>query len=309
MVVPRSWSPIEKQRSLSQTASIAKPSATDIRFKLAAFFLFCSWLTTIYSLRHSIKYYKPQNRGLFNRFFGFVKYTPRKFLLTLPLSLGMVAYAIACSIDFSISPLNLHTDLGTMYGWGWGSIACILAVYEIAGYLDPNEDKELIRQRRVRGAEIDQEMGITKKPQWWSRLHGDNRELGVHERIARNVGEVGGGRATTRGIESNIEMGNMPVSKNMTGRIGERPGKGELDAVKMAANLLFPANNASPPSERRDLFSDNPDRGRSLGDPRPRAPSQTMRNTMSDRSDSTGTQGSGATLGAPAQQIRSMLDV
>jgi hypothetical protein len=221
----------------------------------------------------------------------------------------MVAYAIACSIDFSISPLNLHTDLGTMYGWGWGSIACILAVYEIAGYLDPNEDKELIRQRRVRGAEIDQEMGITKKPQWWSRLHGDNRELGVHERIARNVGEVGGGRATTRGIESNIEMGNMPVSKNMTGRIGERPGKGELDAVKMAANLLFPANNASPPSERRDLFSDNPDRGRSLGDPRPRAPSQTMRNTMSDRSDSTGTQGSGATLGAPAQQIRSMLDV
>jgi hypothetical protein len=220
----------------------------------------------------------------------------------------MVGYAIACSFDFSISPLNLNTDLGTMYGWGWGSIALILVVYEIAGYVDPNEDKELIRQRRIRGAEIDQEMGITRKPHWWSRLHGDNRETGVHAQIARNVGEVGGGRATTRGIESNIEMGNMPVSKNMAERIGERPGKGELDAVRMAANLLFPASNDSPASERREMFRDNPDRGRSSGDVRPRTPNQMARNA-SDRSDSTGTQASSATLGAQPQQIRSMLDV
>lgn len=196
-----------------------------------------------------------------------------------------------------------------MYGWGWGTIVLILAVYEIAGYLDPNEDRELIRQRRIRGAEIDQEMGITKKPHWWSRLHSDNRELGVHGRIARNVGEVGGGRATTRGIESNIEMGNMPVSKNMAERIGERPGKGELDAVRIAAKLLFPANNGSPLSESREAFRDHPDRGRSPGDTRPRGPNQTTRNAMSDRSRSTGTQASGATLNAPPQQIRSMLDV
>jgi hypothetical protein len=221
----------------------------------------------------------------------------------------MVAYAIGCSFDFSISPLNLEVDLGTMYGWGWGSITLILAVYEIAGYLDPNEDRELIRQRRIRGAEIDQEMGITKKPHWWSRLNGDHRELSVHERIARNVGEVGGGRATTRGIESNIEMGNMPVSKNVAEKIGQRPGRGELDAVRMAANLLFPANNGSPSSAQREIFSDNPDRGRSPGDARPREPSQTTRNGTSDRSDSTGTKASGATIGAPPQQIRSMLDI
>ncbi|KAG0647349.1 hypothetical protein D0Z07_7299 [Hyphodiscus hymeniophilus] len=304
MVIPRSWSPIEKQRSPSQAALIAKPSATDIRFKLAAFFLLCSWLTVVYSLRHSIKYYKPQNRGLFNRFFGFIRYTPSKFMLTLPLSLGMVAYAIGCSFDFSISPLNLEVDLGTMYGWGWGSVTLILAVHEIGGFFDPNEDRELIRQRRIRGAEIDQEMGITKKPHWWSRLHGDNRELGVHERIARNVSEVGGGQATTRGIESNIEMGNMPASRTLSESHGERPGRGELDAVRLAANLLFPANNGIPSSERRDGFRDNPNRGRSPGDATAGASSQ-----PNHRSNSSSTQASGATLGAQPQQIRSMLDV
>jgi hypothetical protein len=61
-------------------------------------------------------------------------------------------------------------------------------------------------------------------------------------------------------------MGNMPVSKNMQERIGERPGKRELDAVRMAANLLFPANDESPASQRREMFSDNPDRERSPGD-------------------------------------------
>ena len=190
-----------------------------------------------------------------------------------------------------------------------GSVTLILVVYEIAGYLDPNEDRELIRQRRIRGAEIDQEMGITKKPFWWSRLHGDNREVGVHERIARNVSEVGGGRATTMGIESNIEMGNMPVSRSTSERIGERPGKGELDALSLAANLLFPGNNASPSNETRDVFRDTPDRGRSPGDARLSAPTQPTRNATSDRSNSTGTQASGAMLEAPPQKIRSMLDV
>jgi hypothetical protein len=221
----------------------------------------------------------------------------------------MVSYAIGCSFDFSISPLNLEVDLGTMYGWGWGSVTLILVVYEIAGYLDPNEDRELIRQRRIRGAEIDQEMGVTKKPHWWSRLHGDNREVGVHEQIARNFGEVGGGRATTKGIESNIEMGNMPVSRSTSEKIGERPGKGEFNAVSLTANLLFPANNGSPSNERRDVFRDTPERGRSPGDARPRAPSQPTRTATSDRSNSTGTQANGTMLGARPQKIRSMLDV
>lgn len=299
MVVPRNWSPIEAQRSPSQTSTIAEPSATDGRFKFGAFFLLCSWLTTIYSLQHSIKHYKPLNRGVFNRFLGFLKYTPPKFLLTLPLSFGLIAYAVACSFDFVISPLNLNADLGTMYGWGWGTLTLIILVFEVAGYLDPNEDRELIRQRRIREEEIDQEMGIAKKPNWWSLLHRDNTQLSVHQRITNNVVEIGGGSATTRGMETNIEMGNMPVSKDMQQRIGERPGKGDLEAVRAAAGLLFPATSNEGASQP---YSDWRDRGRSPG------PTRKSR-TRSDRSDSPETHGSSDTLTAPPQQVRSMLDV
>ena len=189
-----------------------------------------------------------------------------------------------------------------MYGLGWGTIALIIVVYEIYGYINPNEDRDLIRQRRIRGAEIDQEMGITNKPHWWRRLHTDNRELNIHDVIARNVGEIGGGRATTKNMERSIEMGNMPVSKR---RDSNKP-VGEIDAVRVAANLLFPS---ASPTERSDPFRDNPGRGRSPGEARREASGAGRGETragLSERSDSTA---SGVTLGAQPQVVRSMLDV
>jgi hypothetical protein len=302
MVIPRSWGNIEEQRDPQQTSQFAEPTATDIRFKLAAFFLFGGWLTTVFSLHHSIRHYKPRNRGILNRSVGIIKYTPPKFLLTLPLSLVMVGYAAACSFEFSISPLNLNANLGMMYGLGWGSISLIIIVNEIYGYIDPNEDRELIRQRRIRGAEIDREIGITKKPNWWRRLHGDNRELNIHDHIARNVGEIGGGRATTKNLERSIEMGNMPVSK----RRDSNKSIGELEAIRLAANLLFPNASSVEGSERMDPFTDQPDRGRSPGDARPREMRNETRAGLSDRSDSTA---SGVTLSAQPQVVRSMLDI
>lgn len=302
MVVPRSWTNIEKQRDPQQIAQFAQPTATDIRWKLAAFFLFGGWLTTVFSLYHSIKHYKPRNRGILNRSFGIIRYTPTKFLFILPLSLVMVGYEAACSFEFSISPLNLHPNLGMMYGLGWGTIALIIVVYEIYGYTDPNEDRDLIRQRRIRGAEIDREMGITNKPQWWRRLHTDNRDLNIHDVIARNVGEIGGGRATTKNMERSIELGNMPASK----RRDSNKSVGEVDAVRAAANLLFPS---ASPGERSDPFRDNPVRGRSPGNARrdvSGAGRGQARAELSDRSDSAA---SGVTLGAQPQVVRSMLDV
>lgn len=146
MAVPRSWTNIEKQRSPEQTAISAEPTATDIRFKLAASFLLASWLTIIYSLQHSAKHYR--NRAQLNQVFGFIKYTPKTFCLTLLLSLIMAAYQFACSFDFSISPLNMSTNLGIMYGLGWGMPLLIVLVQLISGYFDANEDIGLLRQRR-----------------------------------------------------------------------------------------------------------------------------------------------------------------
>jgi len=190
-----------------------------------------------------------------------------------------------------------------MYGLGWGTISAILVIFEVFGYIDPNEDRELIRQRRTRGAEIDQELGITKKPQWWSRLHGDN-SISVHGHIARNVSEIGGGRATTKNLERSIELGNMPVSK----RRDSDKGVENLETLRTAANLLFPASTIIETQER---FIDLPEMGRGRGrDVAGSSPeTQPLRPTTSERSDSNHSTGSTVTIGARPQVIRSMLDV
>jgi hypothetical protein len=310
MVIPRSWTAIERQRDPDQARLNAKPVATDVRFKAAAFLLFCAWLTTVFSLYHSIKHYKPRNRGILNRIFGMMKYTPTKFLLTLPLSLVMIGYEAAIAFDFSISPLNINSNLLVVYLVGWLPIALIFVIYEVAGYLDPNEDRELIRQRRIRGAEADHEMGITKKPHWWSRLHGNNQQLSVHDAIARNVGEIGGGKATHRNLERNIEMGNMPVGKPKapltTQATGLQTRPEGPEAVRLAASLLFPAQSGAS-SQPSDGVTDGPrnSRGRNM-DGLNATPRNDNRERYSDRSNSTN---SGTTLGDNPQQIRSMLDV
>jgi len=303
MIVPRPWSAIERQRDPDQARLQAEPVATDARFKVAAFLLFGGWLTTVFSLHHSIKHYKPRNRGVFNRMFGIVRYIPIKFLFTLPLSLLMIGYEAACAFDFSVSPLNYNTNLAIMFGLGWAPIALIFVVYEIAGYFDPNEDRELLRQRRVRGIEADQEIGITKKPHWWSRLHGENRALNIHDRIARNVSEIGGGRATTKNLERGIEMGNMPASKKND---GHRPPE-NIESIRATANLLFPNSTNEETQER---FTDAPLTGRKHTPGSSARPISSTRNeTRTGFSDRSNSSNSSVTLGAQPQQIRSMLDV
>ncbi len=216
----------------------------------------------------------------------------------------MIGYEAACAFEFSISPLNVDTNLGIMYGLGWGTIAMIFIIHEVWGYMNPNEDRELIRQRRVRGAEIDQEIGITKKPHWWSRLHGDNTPMNMNAQIARNVTEIGGGRATTRNLERSIEMGNMRVSK----RDSNKP-PADIETIRAAANLLFPAR--TDVEETQERFTDHPEqgRGRTVSSDAAEEVSPTTRAGMSERSDSNHSTASAVTLGAKPQQIRSMLDV
>ncbi|KAJ5054837.1 uncharacterized protein L3040_001100 [Drepanopeziza brunnea f. sp. 'multigermtubi'] len=298
MAVPRSWTPIEFQRDPEQQHSEAEPLATDTRFKLAAFLLLGSWLTTVFSLWHSINHYKPRKQGIVNRGLSIFRYTPFKFLLTLPLSLVMIGYEIVCAFDFAISPLKVGSHTAYMYGLGWAPIAATILVYEVAGYLDPNEDRELIRQRRIRAAQIDAEVGITKKPRWWSRLHGDNRAVNVQDAVARNVAEIGGGRATMANVQINLELGNMPVSQ----RQGSSKASGDSEAVRAAANLPFLFRSGMV--ETQDRFTDQPDltRERSSGE---------VSNATVTANDGGGRAGTGvsSTATAPSQQIRSMLDV
>jgi hypothetical protein len=310
MVVPRSWTAIERQRDPEQARLHAQPVATDARFKAAAFFLFIAWLTTTISLHHSIKHYKSQTCGMLNRAFGFIKYTPIKFLLTLPLSLVMIAYEAAIAFDFTISPLNVDPNLPIVYLLGWLPVALIFVVYEIAGYMDPNEDRELIRQRRIRDTEADNEMGVARKPRWWSRLHDNNQPVKVHDAIARNVDEIGGGKATSRNVENNIELGNMPTSKPTeqvaTYAMTSQTRPEGPETVRLASSMLFPSQPGTS-NQDPNRFFDTPISGRGRNDDRSTADQTNgIPGAYSDRSNSTH---SGTTPGANPQQIRSMLDV
>lgn len=148
MIVPRSWTKLEKQHSEEQISSLAEPAATDIRFKLASLFLLGCWFITVYSLRSSIKHYiiGDQRNGAFSYFNSI----PPKFRLALILSLTLVCYESACSFDFSISPLSLNTKLGMVYGLGWAVPFLIVSVLSISGYVEENDDLELERQRGLR---------------------------------------------------------------------------------------------------------------------------------------------------------------
>ncbi|XXH01620.1 hypothetical protein Hte_007980 [Hypoxylon texense] len=326
LIVPRNWGKIELQRSPDQTVENAIPAATDGRFKAAVFCLFVCWLTIMVSLWHSIYHYEPRNRGFFNRIIGFLGYMPFRFTLLVPLALAVVGYQGLCAWDFTASPLNVDTDLLAMYLGGYAPTLLILIVQVIAGFMRPNEDRELIRQRRERGASIDRDLGIVRKPAWWRRVNGDLPGESMRDRIMRNVREVGGGRPTTRHIErlaeqraADLEANGVAnrstvVEMNEMHRTSTRssasnpppysPYDGKSDTrrsertVQLAAGLLFPGNT----------FDDAENAGASVGRGRglevenepPRRPG------TSERSSSTV---SGLSTTGPPQRIRSMLDV
>ena len=293
MVVPRSWTSIEKQRDLTQTLKYAEPMATDPRFKLGALFLFIGWLTTSYSLIHSIKHYKPSTRHLISRL---LKSMPTKFLLTLPLALITIGYEAAISFEFSISPLKLGTHLGFMYGLGWAPIALILLIYEVAGYKDPNEDRVIIRQRRIRGAEIDAEIGIAMENHWWTQSnHTQDHDMSVQAQIARNVFEVGGGTATAKNTNNSVEMRRVPGRDENNGKSENHPLRRGAEATNNAANMLFPAVGYKEESKK----------GRRTGNDTPHT---TLLSWGLDAKRAM-SRNSSTSITASPQKIRSMLDV
>ncbi|CAK7231673.1 hypothetical protein SCUCBS95973_007998 [Sporothrix curviconia] len=340
LVVPRSWGNIEKQRSPEQIADVAAPDATDTRFKAAAFLLLVSWIVTVVSLRHSIKHYLPRNRGVFNRVVGIITSTPPRFVILLFLSLAMIAYQALCAWNFEYSVLKVDGDRLPIFLGGYTPPLLILIVQCLYGFVAPNEDRELMRQRRVRGLEQDRELGIVHKPAWWRRVNGDYIPDGesMRDRIARNVREIGGGRATARGINQamanreaeteaeNVEMG--PISRTSTaassmyGSSRPVPGGGSSRAsqfepyigksdrrrtertMAVAASMLFPGQSGPTPDERRaELMQEGPppysDTERGRG-------RQQSTQGASTRSTSAGTL---VSLSGNPQQVRSMLDI
>ena len=215
MTIPRSWSPIEQQRSLEQQEDKAKPSATDGRFKASSFIAVVCLLIICYGLEHSVYRYKSRPNSLLGSATFYLSAVPSKFLIVIPLSAIRIGYGIASTFLWPISPLKFDGNAGWLYGLGYAPALLIIIVFNIYGYLDNNEDSELIAQRAKRGRDIDEEldMGRFKKPGWWRRMRGDfnpaTAGMDADSRLKALASEIGGGRATQRNIERSVEMGNM----------------------------------------------------------------------------------------------------
>lgn len=207
MTIPRSWTAIQYQRSPEQANALARLSGTDVRFKAGGFLALLAWCTICYSLRHSIHHYRPRNRGSWNSFRGLVRYCPWKFQLAIPLLLIEIGYAIASSFIWTISPFKFDGNSAWLYGLGIAPALLIILIFEICGFLEPNEDRALIEQRVERGRGSDSALGIRHKPNWWSNLSKANQHRTNEQRLRALPTEIGGGgRPTTGDREPNIEL-------------------------------------------------------------------------------------------------------
>lgn len=342
LVVPRNWSFPQKQRSIPQTESIAIPAATGARFKAGAFCLVVAWLTICFSLRHSIAHYRARNRGVLNRTIGFTKSVPLRFYLIIPLTGALIAYQAFIAWEWKYSLIRVGVPVYVMYAWGYAPPLLIIFVQLLYGFVSPNEDKELTRQRRERGEEVDRELGLVKKPAWWRRVRGDHLHT-LRDKIAMNVHEIGGGRATGRRVENaaemhareeamasarddDIEMYPVPHSHSQNNPRIDRAGvsviqhqhqflptpyTGKSDrrrherTMQAAASVLFPNDLEAERARRHEEASQDgpPPYSDSVHGERGRT---NARPESSRRSNSAGTTNS---LSAPPQQIRSMLDI
>jgi hypothetical protein len=314
MIVPRNWEPIQHQRYPQQVVDEAIPTATDARFKTAAFLLAVCWLTTVFSLRHSIKHYCPRNRGILNRISGLLRYTPARFMIILPLAAVVPVYQALVAWHFAWSPLNIDGLDAAIYPGAYTPALLIVLVQAYFGLLLPNEDKELLRQRRVRDQALDREMGIVHKPSWWRRINGEHiaANESMSDRLARNVREVQGNRQATTRNPDGIDIASGPVEMTPVSppppasprisrtEVERYSGKSDRGRTELAAGLMFPQAGERAAAQRHEeigLDDAAPPPYQPEGDAGTRPAPNVERSATSNSTD------------RPPQQIRSMLDV
>ena len=256
----------------------------------------------------------------------------------LPLCAAMVGYQALATFSFDLSPVKLHPNVLAMYLGGYAPSLLVLAVNSVWGFASMNEDRALQAQRRARGEEINRELGLARKPAWWRPNEGGTSER-MRDRIARNVREIGGGRATAKtfaernaALAANggdatttatadgevVEMramgggGRSDRATGMGGRMvvpvgysnkSERRRTEQVSAA--AAGLLFPGTSISV-DRAAELMRDGPVGAEGGAPPPYRDGGGEVRPESVGRSNSTGTTNS---VAGPPQQVKSMLDI
>lgn len=83
---------------------------------------------------------------------------PFNIPICILLAFTRVCYAIACSWDFSITPLSIHTSPAYVYGLGYLPSLLIAATMIAGGYLQMNEDLQIKKLRAEREAGVNAEI-------------------------------------------------------------------------------------------------------------------------------------------------------
>lgn len=148
LTVPRSWTPIQLQRSPQQKAHHARPTATDARFKAAGITGIVAVLVICYSLEHSIYRYIPRPAGRPLR--KYIEAAPSQFLVAIAILLIKVGYTIASAFLWSLSPMNADVHVGWLYGLGYTPVLLIIYLFNLCGACELNEDKALLLLRGER---------------------------------------------------------------------------------------------------------------------------------------------------------------
>lgn len=225
-----------------------------------------------------------------------------------------IGYGIAQAFDFTISVLKYNTNPIWPYILGYLPCILVLLIFNVWGFIDKNEDKELIRQRVERGQAADRELGYKRKPNWWSKSGGDHhlddmsrlRGLVASENIHSNAAngdapQIRGDRHMSTGW-SDMEMGVMR-SPTTPGYNREAPPR-YADATKTPSYGAESDGSLTPGDRGRPISSMlYPD---SLASPTERA--SWMGRGHSPGGQSQASAATGTTLANP-QQVKSMLDI
>ncbi|EXJ89727.1 hypothetical protein A1O3_02794 [Capronia epimyces CBS 606.96] len=164
LAAPRSWSFVQKQRSLSQTLESAKPTALDARFKAASVLAIVCLGCIVFRLNFSSRIYHLR--------------IPHTIHLVASLLAVRIAYGIIGSFVWILSPYRLEVSIGWLYGLGYAPTLLVLFLLNLRGYQEENEDILLIAARAQRGDGLEDDSHLThqgdrdqgrqgKHPSWW----------------------------------------------------------------------------------------------------------------------------------------------
>jgi hypothetical protein len=256
----------------------------------------------LWSLQHSMHHYQRHRKGIFPAITNFFKSCPPKLYLAIIVLGVRLAYGIFMPWNWETSIFKFDSSPEWYYGAGYAPSFLIIVIFNIWGFIDENEDKQIIAQRRARGQIADNELGLVKRPHWWrKRDHTFNDE----QRLRNLTTEVGGGRATAQRVSANVELGNMNINRHSTvaapGAAAPVIGLRERSRSRPTHD---PFRDASPASSEEGLRPHLQHR-----------PSSTISN-VTDASAATGYTGltgrtlnGGESVTGPPQRIRSMLDI